>query len=180
VGAPVVTWNPPPVDSERHALATYLRQLHGALRNSAHGLTDAQARATPTRSTISLAGLLNHVTVTERVWLERAYGTDARFDGDDWDPADATLAELRAGFDEQAAATEAAALDPSLDLDAVFPPPQGPPWYTGEPISGRWVLFHLLEEVARHAGHADLVREHLDGAVAADLIAVVEGWDTAG
>jgi hypothetical protein len=114
--------------------------------------------------------------VTERVWLERAYGTDTRFDGDDWDPGVTSLADLRAAFDAQAAATEAAALDPALDLDATFQPPQGPPWYTGEPISARWVLFHLLEEVARHAGHADLVREHLDGAVAAELMAHVEGW----
>jgi len=172
-----MTWNPPPVESERHALATYLHQLHGALRNAVHGLTDAQAREVPTRSAISLAGLLHHVTVTERVWLERAYGTDARFEGDDWDPGDTSLAELRAAFDAQAVATEAAAIDPALDLDTTFPPPQGPPWYTGEPISARWVLFHLLEEVARHAGHADLVREHLDGAVAADLMAEVEGWD---
>ena len=171
-----MTWNPPPVGDERHALATFLRQLHGALRNATHGLTDAQVREVPTRSTLSLAGLLNHVTVTERVWLERVYGTHAQVDEDDWDPGDATLAELLAAFDRQAAATEAAALDPALDLDATFPPPQGPPWYTGEPISARWVLFHLLEEVARHAGHADLVREHLDGAVAADLMAEVEHW----
>ena len=171
-----MTWNPPPVASERHALSTFLHQMHGALRNATHGLTDSQAREAPTRSTITLAGLLNHITVTERVWLERAYGTDARYDGDDWDPGDATLADVRAAFDAQAAVTEAAALDPALDLDATFPPPQGPPWYTGEPISARWVLFHLVEEVARHAGHADLVREHLDGAVAAALLAEVEGW----
>jgi uncharacterized damage-inducible protein DinB len=175
-----VTWNPPPVRSERHALATYLRQLHRALRNSIYELTDADAPSVPTSSSISLAGLLNHVTVTERVWLTRAYGTDARFDEDDWDPGEASLDDLRLAFDAQAAATERAALDPALDLDATFPPPQGPPWYTGEPISGRWVLFHLLEEVARHAGHADLVREHLDGAVAADLMSAVEGWDATG
>jgi uncharacterized damage-inducible protein DinB len=176
VGAPLVTWNPPPAADERHALATFLRHLHGALRNALHGLTEAQARDVPTRSTISLARLLNHVTVTERVWLDRAYGRASSDDSDDWDPGHASLADLRAAFDAQAAATEAAALDPALDLDATFPPPQGPPWYTGEPISARWVLFHLLEEVARHAGHADLVREHLDGAVAADLMADVEGW----
>jgi uncharacterized damage-inducible protein DinB len=175
-----MTWNPPPVQDERHALSTLLRHLHGALRNATHGLTDAQAREIPTRSAISLAGLLRHVTVTERVWLQRAYGTDAHFDGDDWDPVDATLAELRAAFDAQAAETETAALDPALDLDATFPPPQGPPWYTGEPISGRWVLFHLVDEVARHAGHADIIREQLDGAVAADLLAAVEGWEAPG
>ena len=144
-------WNPPPVTDERHALATYLRQLHAALRNAAYGLTDDQARQTPTRSAISLAALLTHVTVTERVWLARARGIDAAFSGNDWDPGDTTLGEVVAAFDAQAEATETAALDPSLDLDATLAPPQGPPWYTGEPVSARWVLFHLVEEVARHA-----------------------------
>jgi len=174
-------WNPPPVTDERHALATYLRQLHAALRNAAYGLTDDQGRRTPTRSAISLAALLTHVTVTERVWLARARGTDAAFSGNDWDPGDTTLGEVVAAFDAQAEATETAALDPSLDLDATLAPPQGPPWYTGEPVSARWVLFHLVEEVARHAGHADIIREQLDGATAAALLATVEEWpETAG
>jgi uncharacterized damage-inducible protein DinB len=174
-------WNPPPVTDERHALATYLRQLHAALRNAAYGLTDDQARQTPTRSAISLAALLTHVTVTERVWLARARGTDAAFSGDDWDPGNTTLGEVVAAFNAQAEATETAALDPSLDLDATLAPPQGPPWYTGEPVSARWVLFHLVEEVARHAGHADIIREQLDGATAAALLATVEEWpETAG
>jgi uncharacterized damage-inducible protein DinB len=174
-------WNPPPVTDERHALATYLRQLHAALRNAAYGLTDDQARQTPTRSAISLAALLTHVTVTERVWLARARGTDGAFSGDDWDPGNTTLGEVVAAFNAQAEATETAALDPSLDLDATLAPPQGPPWYTGEPVSARWVLFHLVEEVARHAGHADIIREQLDGATAAALLATVEEWpETAG
>jgi uncharacterized damage-inducible protein DinB len=174
-------WNPPPVTDERHALATYLRQLHAALRNAAYGLTDDQARQTPTRSAISLAALLTHVTVTERVWLARARGTDAAFSGDDWDPGNTTLGEVVAAFNAQAEATETAALDPSLDLDATLAPPQGPPWYTGEPVSARWVQFHLVEEVARHAGHADIIREELDGATAAALLATVEeGPETAG
>jgi uncharacterized damage-inducible protein DinB len=171
-----MTWNPPPVTDERHALATYLRQLHGALRNAAYGLTDEQARRTPTRSAISLGALLGHLTVTERVWLARARGQDATFRGDDWDAGSESLSEIVAAFDEQAAATETAALDASLDLDASVAPPQGPPWYTGEPVSVRWVLFHLLEEVARHAGHADILREQLDGATAPALLATVDQW----
>jgi uncharacterized damage-inducible protein DinB len=174
-------WNPPPVTDERHALSTYLRQLHAALRNAAYGLTDDQARRTPARSAISLAALLTHVTITERVWLARAHGEDAAFTGDDWDSGRSTLGEVVAAFDEQATTTEAAALDLSLDLDATLSPPQGPPWYTGEPVSVRWVLFHLLEEVARHAGHADILREELDGATAAALLATVDRWpETAG
>ena len=176
-----MTWNAPPVTDERHALSTYLHQLHAALRNAAYGLTDDQARRTPTRSAISLAALLTHVTITERVWLARARGQDATFTGDDWDPGSASLAEIVAAFEEQATATETAAVDASLDVDASVAPPQGPPWYTGEPVSVRWVLFHLLEEVARHAGHADILREQLDGATAAALLATVERWpETAG
>jgi uncharacterized damage-inducible protein DinB len=176
-----MTWNPPPVTDERHALSTYLRQLHAALRNAVYGLTDDQARRKPTRSAISLAALLNHLAVTERVWLARAGGQDATFPGDDWDPGNASLSEIIAAFDEQATATETAAADVSLDLDASVAPPQGPPWYTGEPVSARWVLFHLVEEVARHAGHADILREQLDGATAAALLATVERWpETAG
>lgn len=176
-----MTWNPPPVTDERNALSTYLRQLHAALRNTAYGLTDDQVRQTPTRSAICLAGLLNHITVTERVWLARVRGEDATFPGDDWDPGSASLSQIVAAFDDQAATTEAAAMDASLALDASVAPPQGPPWYTGEPISVRWVLFHLLEEVARHAGHADILREQLDGATAPALLATVEHWpNTAG
>lgn len=171
-----MTWNPPPVIDERHALSTYLRQLHAALRNAVYGLTEDQARRTPTRSAISLAALLTHVTITERVWLARARGQDATFTGDDWDPGSASLGEIVAAFDEQTNATETTAMDASLDLDASVAPPQGPPWYTGEPVSVRWVLFHLLEEVARHAGHADILREQLDGATAAALLAAVEHW----
>ena len=176
-----MTWSAPPVTDERHALSTYLGQLHAAVRNAVYGLSDEQARRTPTRSAISLAGLLTHVTVTERVWLARARGQDATFPGDDWDPGRASLREIVAAFDEQATVTEATAIDPSLDLDAPVAPPQGPPWYTGEPVSVRWVLFHLLEEVARHAGHADILREQLDGATAAALLATVDRWpETAG
>ena len=182
---------PPPVATERAALATFLRQQHDGIRNAAYGLTDEQAHAVPSRSAISIAGVVKHVAFTERVWLERARAGAAGLSADDrptavraeeygrdWDPRGQTIEALLAIFDEQAAATESAALDGGLDLDAPVPVPRDAPWFPKDvdAWSVRWVLFHILEEAARHAGHADLVREHLDGATMYELLAAAEGW----
>ena len=65
-----------------------------------------------------------------------------------------------------------------VDLDHVVPVPQGVPWFPTdiEAWTVRWVLLHLIEEVCRHAGHADIVRESLDGATMYALMAAAEGW----
>src|SRR4029453_1348136 len=89
-----MTWNPPPVTDEGHALSTYLRQLHAALRNPLSGLTADPPRRKPPRAAISLAALLHRLAVAERVWLARAGGQDATFPGDDWDPGNASLSEI--------------------------------------------------------------------------------------
>ena len=64
-----------------------------------------------------------------------------------------------------------------LDLDHPVPVPPAP-WYPDDvdAWSLRWVLLHLIEETARHAGHADIVREAVDGATAFELMAAAEGW----
>lgn len=182
---------PPPVASEREALSAFLRQQHDGIRNAAFGLTEEQAHAAPSRSAITIAGLVKHVAHTERTWLERAragaggLGSDTRPTQDraaeygaDWDASGQSLAEVVALFDAQAAASEAAALDASLDLDAPVPVPRDAPWFPKDvdAWSVRWVFHHLIEEAARHAGHADIVREHLDGATMYELLAAVEGW----
>jgi len=182
---------PPPVATEREAIAAFLRQQHDGIRNAAYGLADVQAHLAPSRSAISIAGLVKHVTFTERVWMLRARAgagglqaddrpTAVRAEeyGQDWDPAGDTIEDLLAAFDVVAASTEAAALDPELDLDAPVPVPRDAPWFPKdvEAWSVRWVLFHILEETARHAGHGDIVREHLDGATMYELVAAVEGW----
>jgi hypothetical protein len=80
-------------------------------------------------------------------------------------------------YDEVAAQTEevVAAVD---DLSLPVPVPKGVPWYPQDvdAWSVRWVLLHVIEETARHAGHADIVRESVDGATAFPLIAAVEQW----
>ena len=56
--------------------------------------------------------------------------------------------------------------------------PKGVPWFPDDvdAWSVRWVLLHLIEEIARHAGHADIVREAIDGATMYELMAAAEGW----
>ena len=64
------------------------------------------------------------------------------------------------------------------DLGREVPVPKGVPWYPDDidAWSVRWVLLHIIEEVARHAGHADIVRESIDGATMYPLMAAAEGW----
>ena len=185
--------NAPPVATEREAISTYLRQQHDAIRFAAYGLTDEQAHRVSSRSAISIANLVKHVTHTERTWMERAragasvtgsHGEAGRSPGsakeygDDWNADGETIEDLMAAFDEVARETEAAALDESLDLDQPVPVPRDAPWFPKdiEAWSVRWVYFHLIEELARHAGHADIVREHIDGATMYELMAGAEGW----
>ena len=88
---------------------------------------------------------------------------------------DETLAGALAFLDEVAA--ETGEIVAGLDLDHPVPVPPAP-WNPDdvEAWSLRWVLLHLIEETARHAGHADIVREAIDGATAFELLAAVEGW----
>ncbi len=180
---------PPPVATEHEGLRAFLAQQHDGIRNAAFGLTDEQAQATPSASAISIARLLSHLAATEQSWMERVYAVpepvtpdprpieeQAADYGKDWDATGRTLEELLARFDEVASATEQAIA--SLDLSAPVPVPRGAPWFPRdvEAWSVRWVLLHLIEEVARHAGHADIVRESLDGATMYELLAAAEGW----
>ena len=89
---------------------------------------------------------------------------------------DETLADVLAEYAEVAAETEAIIAGIS-DLGQPVPVPDAP-WYPDDvkEWSVRWVLLHLIEETARHAGHADIVRETIDGATAFPLMAAAEGW----
>lgn len=180
---------PPPTPTEHAALRTFLRQQHDGIRNVAFGLTDEQAHATPSASAISIAGLVKHVTHAERGWMARvraapeAPAPDQRSGADraaeygrDWDATGEDIADLLAAFDAVAVATEEAV--PGLDLDTAVPVPRDAPWFPADvdAWSVRWVLFHLIEEVARHAGHGDIVRESIDGATMYELLAAAEGW----
>jgi Protein of unknown function (DUF664) len=157
-----------PVADERDGLLIFLAQQRDALRAAALGVTDEQARLTPTASTLSLGGLMKHCARTERRWVVAGIAGQplpGLWPPEDWPAdfrleADETLAGVLDYYAETAVLTEqivAAAAD------------LGMPTANDERVSVRWVLLHLIKETARHAGHADIVRESLDGQRAGQL-----------
>jgi uncharacterized damage-inducible protein DinB len=176
----------PPLPDERELLLAYINQQRDGIRFAAFGLTDEQARLTPTAGTLSIGGLVKHVTEMERGWidmvLQRDRGGTREEQQAGYEDAfrlgpDETLAGALAALDDVAEETEVVVLG-IVDLDRPVPVPQGVPWFPDdvEAWSVRWVLLHLIEEIARHAGHADMVREAIDGATMFELMAAAEGW----
>jgi uncharacterized damage-inducible protein DinB len=167
----------PPVPDERSGLLAFLAQQRRMLRTAAYGLTGEQLRAAPSVSTLSVGALLKHVTYTERGWIDRVAG---RPDPTTWPDYDRqfelsesdTVAGLLAAWDTVATETEST-IAAVADLDQPVPVPR-----YAEARSVRWVLLHLIEEIARHAGHADIIRESLDGATATNLLAATEAGET--
>ena len=160
----------------------YLAQQRLALRATVHGLTDEQARAKPSASSLSLGGLIKHAAHCERGWVagiianrlpetERDWVTEFQLQEGE------TLEGILAFYDEVAQETEAIIAEiPDLGQEVPAPPA---PWYPSNVKfwSVRWVLLHLIEEISRHGGHADIVRESLDGKTWYELMAAAEGWD---
>jgi uncharacterized damage-inducible protein DinB len=171
-----------PVADEREGLLAYLAQQRLVLRLTAYGLTDEQARATPTVSALSVGGLIKHVAATEQYWIDLVMDRPATDDERDYGAAfrlgpDETLAGVLKNYDDVAAATEEAVAS-IRDLGQAVPVPRDAPWFPSDvdAWSVRWVLLHLIQETARHAGHGDIVREAIDGASAYPLMAAAEGW----
>jgi hypothetical protein len=171
-----------PLQDERALLLAYVEQQRDALRIAAFGLTDEQARAVPGPGTLSIGGLVKHVAFCERGWIDLVAARPSTGGQDEYADAfvmgpDETLADALALLDATAADTEAVigAID---DLGREVPVPKGVPWYPDDidAWTVRWVLLHLVEEIARHAGHADIVREAVDGATFHPLMAAAEGW----
>ncbi|OBH04899.1 hypothetical protein A5696_03055 [Mycobacterium sp. E2699] len=184
----------PPVTDERNALREFLAFHQSAYFAVSYGLTDEQARSTPSASALSVGGLIKHVTAMQRNWMARVAAApeappkDPRpFDeitkefGDQHVMRpDETLAGLLAAFEAQNA--ESLRLVDTADLDAAVPVPQDIPWFpkNQKAWSVRWVILHAINELARHAGHADIVRETIDGATMYELIAGLENWEIEG
>jgi uncharacterized damage-inducible protein DinB len=172
----------PPVADEREAQLGYLSQQRYVLQLTAYGLTDEQAREAPTRSSLSIGGIIKHVTATERSWIDLVLQRESLSKEDDYHaafrlPPDETLQSILDDYDTAAGET-AQAIAGIDDLGQAVPVPKGVPWFPADvdAWSVRWVLLHLIEETARHAGHADIVRESIDGATAFPLMAAAEGW----
>ncbi|MFO7191860.1 MULTISPECIES: DinB family protein [Thermocrispum] len=160
------------VTGERADLLSSLRRHRGFLRQTVRGLTDEQAAMRPTVSDLCLGGLIKHVAHCERQWVrftEEGPGAMS-YDEGSWQawqdqfrmlPGE-TLAGLLAEYDAVAAKTDALVV--TADLDAEQPLPEAPWFEPGARWSVRRVLLHIIAETAQHAGHADIIRESIDGA----------------
>ena len=165
--------HPPHAAGEVETLLGFLDHHRATLRWKCDGLDAAGLRATTAASTMTLGGLLKHMAWVEDYWFSRRlHGTPwgAPWDAVDWtvDPdwewnsaADDTPEELialwAAAVERSRTLVDEALADGGLDRLAAKP------WPSGESPSLRWILVHMIEEYARHNGHADLLREAVDG-----------------
>jgi uncharacterized damage-inducible protein DinB len=155
---------------ERDMLTGWLDYHRATLVWKCEGLTDEQLRERSVPpSGLSLIGLVRHLTECERGWFRKGllgedlpglYWAPEDLDGDFNNVDSADTASVFAAFEREcAAAREAVASAPDLDTLSKKPSDS-----TGEYFSLRWILTHMIEEYARHNGHADLLRERIDGA----------------
>ncbi len=167
----------PAVTGERAELLETLARHRHFLRFTTRDLTDEQAGLRTTVSELCLGGLIKHVAEVERSWAgfildgPTALGDFTAMTEDDWaQRADEfrllpgeTLAGVLADYTEAARRTdELVATLP--DLNATQPLPKAPWFEPGARWSARQALMHIMSETAQHAGHADIIRESLDGA----------------
>ena len=154
---------------ERTTLITFLDYARDTVHAKCAGLSDADARQAPLPGSplMTISGLVSHLRWVESAWIEQTLlgGTiDAPWTDDDPDrefriAVTVPLAQLLAEY--RAACARHRDLVASLDLDT---PSRGELGWRTEPVTLRWVLFHLTEETARHNGHLDILRELADGA----------------
>ncbi|GAT67446.1 hypothetical protein PS9374_03100 [Planomonospora sphaerica] len=158
------------ITGERADLLQTLARHRGFLRQTVEGLTDEQAARRTTVSELCLGGLIKHVADVEQRWMWFAVGGAEAMWGEpgDWENRfrmleGETLAGLLDAYEQVARRTdELVATLP--DLDAAHPLPEAPWFEPGASWSVRRVLLHVIAETSQHAGHADIIREALDGA----------------
>ncbi len=145
---------------ERELLLQWLTYLRGAvLRGDASGLDDKQGHWRPEGQLVSIVGIINHLTRVEWRWIDGAFqGAEVSRAESEFAPGfELSLEHAVLAYRDSATKTDVAVRAMPLDQ---LSDPSG--W--GEGMSLRWVLLHLINETARHAGHADATRELLDGA----------------
>jgi uncharacterized damage-inducible protein DinB len=158
---------------ERADLLSALAKQRYFLRYTARDLTDEQAGQRTTASALCVGGAIKHVTQTERQWTQFIVDGPSAMAWDESDVGDymdgfrmlegETLAGLLADYDQVAQRTSDL-IRTLPDLDASHPLPEAPWFEKGASWSARQVLLHVIGETAQHAGHADIIRESLDGA----------------
>jgi uncharacterized damage-inducible protein DinB len=159
-----------PTGDELALLTGFLDYYRAVMVRKAAGLTREQLATRLGPSEMTLGGLVKHLAFAEDIWFDhRLVGNDrgepwASIDWDadpDWEFHSAVDDEPEAIFRlyDEACARSRAAVAQVRDLDAVAPIANR----RGVRCSMRWILVHMIEETARHAGHADLLRESIDG-----------------
>lgn len=159
-------------DQERDDLLESLQTHRAFLRTTVHGLTDEQAARRTTPSELCLGGIVKHVALTESGWVDFVLEGAAAMAGGPDDRAEhensfrmlegETLEGILARYQQVADRTdELVRTLPDLDVSHALPEA---PWFApGARRSARRVLVHVVAETAQHAGHADIIREALDG-----------------
>ncbi len=146
-------------DDERVLLVQWLDYLRGGVIRKADGLDDERARWTPDGHLLSVVGIINHLTRVEWRWIDGGFlGAEVARDESEFRPAALPVADAVAAYEARGAATNAIILEGPLTRRA-----EQASWAKGADL--RFVALHLLNETARHAGHADATRELMDGAV---------------
>jgi uncharacterized damage-inducible protein DinB len=159
---------------ERADILGTLATRRNFLRYTARGLTDEQAAQRSTASELCIGGLIKHVALVEQRWARFILeGPSAMGRWDDPEQMQTfmtafqmlpgeTLAGLLSRYDEVASQTDKL-LATLPDLDAAHPLPEAPWYQPGATWSARQVMLHIIAETAQHAGHADIIREAIDG-----------------
>ncbi|MDX1884671.1 DinB family protein [Mycolicibacterium sp. 120270] len=181
---------PPPAEGEKQTLIEFLRFNQNAFFSVAYGLTDEQARSTPSVSALSIGGLVKHATGVQCGWMERVKAAPD-FPPRDERPMEQQMAEYQDQYVMRDDETLAGLLEAlraqnedtlrtfaDADLDTRVPVPHEVPWFPQnlDFWNVRWVAMHLVEELTRHAGHGDIIRESIDGATMYELMAGYQGW----
>lgn len=175
----------PQLHDESTTLVEYVDQQLAAIRAAILGLTEDQASARPCRSALSIIGIIKHTAQGMRGVIKNLKN------GMDAGPLDQqafaaylagfalvegeTVASVLAEFDAARVDYLAAIAGTDPGADSVAPPT---PWngiHDARPIRARYYLVHQVEEMARHAGHADIIREQLDGVAVPALVMTLEG-----
>jgi hypothetical protein len=168
-----------PSDDERESLMTFLRAKRGDVVRAADGLDEVQVHRRPAPGFLPIIGIINHLARMEERWIDGRYlGVPFPDRTDEFDVDPTIPASVIVDAYEQRATQSDAAISsaPSLLVHCVGREGDKPPAHVllglASPINLRWVILHLVEETAHHAGHADATRSLIDGKSSAELLAV--------
>lgn len=145
------------VSDERETLLALLQYQRESLVRKMHGLSDGDSRRAFVSSGTTLLWLIRHIAWAEQLWFVQRFAGEACDITDDGVSTDDTVEAAVAAYRATWLRVDAIVARSSLDDVCVNVAPESP-------VNLRWVLMHMLEETARHAGHADILRELVDGA----------------